>query len=108
MRTKLNKQNVCKCSCQVQGSHSLASLTGVRAERFLRTICYYDYKLNVDKRIPQGERIACVAVFTTPSHGQPHTVFRGFISLSGGRILLRKEIMAKNSAHVNIQCITSF
>ena len=36
---------------------------------------------NRNKCIPQGERIACVAVcFTTQPHEQPHTVFGGFTS----------------------------
>ena len=30
-------------------------------------------------------------VCVTPTHGQPHTIFRGYISISGGWMLLCKE-----------------
>ena len=45
----------------------------------------------------------------TPPCGQPHVVFRGFISISRGWMLLCREfIMAENSPHVIVQRITTF
>ena len=39
--------------------------------------------------------------FITPTHGHPHAVFRGFISISGGWMLLCKElIVAEESPHI--------
>ena len=48
-------------------------------------------------------------LFISLMHEQPHAVFRGFITSSGGWILLRKEfIMAEDSAHITVQSITTF
>ena len=67
---------------------------------------------DIDKCIPLGERIACVtgyfsrsssSLFLLPPNGQPHTVFEGFISLSGEWMLLWKElIIAEYSPHITI------
>ena len=47
--------------------------------------------------------------FITPPHWQPQAVFRGFSSISGGWMLLCKElIMAEESPHMSMQCIASF
>ena len=44
--------------------------------------------LYIDDRIPQCERIACVTRFYCPlPHGQPHAIFGGFFSISGGWVL---------------------
>ena len=41
--------------------------------------------------------------FIPPSHGQPHTAFGVFISLSGGWMLLRKElIMVEDSPRITM------
>ena len=39
-------------------------------------------QLCTDKCIPQGERVACVAVFRHPPLGQPHAIFRGLLSIT--------------------------
>ena len=43
--------------------------------------------------------------FITPTHGQPHTIFGGFISISGGWMEL---IVSEDSPHITVQCITSY
>ena len=60
--------------------------------------------------MPQGERTVCVTdvflFFVIPPHRQPHTVLGGLISLSGGWILLCKELlMAEDSLHITMQGI---
>ena len=53
--------------------------------------------------------VVLVVVLITPPHGQPHTVFGGFISVSRVRMLLCKEpIMAEDSPHITMQCVTTF
>lgn len=45
----------------------------------------------------------------TPPHGQPCTIFKGWVSISGGWILLSKElinIMAEDSPYITMQHIT--
>ena len=50
-----------------------------------------------------------VVVVLTPPHEEPHAVFGGFISLSGGWMLLRKKlIVAEDSSHINMQRIKHF
>lgn len=60
-------------------------------------------QLYIGKCIPEGETIACdlfLCLSFTPPHGQPRAVVGGFISNSGGWVLLcRKPIMAKKSSH---------
>ena len=41
-------------------------------------------QLYIDKCIPQGETVACVALFISPPLGQPHAIFGGVIATSGG------------------------
>ena len=62
--------------------------------------------LYIDRCIPQGERIACVWPFSiTPSQGQPHSIFRGLISISGQWMLSWEELlMAEHSPHITMQC----
>ena len=48
-------------------------------------------------------------LFYTPSHGLPHTVFGGFISISGRWVLLRRErINAGDSGDITMQHTTTF
>ena len=57
-------------------------------------------QLYIDKCIPLGEKIACVAVVINLLCGQPHAIFGGCFSISGGWMLLRRElIMAEDSPH---------
>ena len=42
-----------------------------------------------------------VLFFITPEHGQPHAVFGGFISISGGwRVVCREPIVAEDIPHI--------
>ena len=54
-------------------------------------------QLCVDKFISWGKSIACVTVvvvvFNSAGYGQPHAVFGGFISISGGLMLLCTELV---------------
>jgi len=48
-------------------------------------------------------------LFYTPSHGLPHTVFGGFISISGRWVLLwRERINADDSGDITMQHTTTF
>ena len=66
-------------------------------------------QLYTDKCIPQVEKIASVTfllllLLITQPRGQPHTVFGGFISISGGWILSCKEpIKAEDSLHITFE-----
>ena len=47
-------------------------------------------------------------VMRTPPQGQPHSIFRGFLCISGGWTLLGKElIVAEDSPHVTVQHVAS-
>ena len=52
----------------------------------------------------------CVVVVVTPPHRQPHAVFGGLISISGGWLLLCNEliIMVEDSSSTTFQRITTF
>ena len=69
-------------------------------------------QLYIGKCIPEGETVACdlfLCLSFTPPHGQPRAVVGGFISSSGGWILLcRKSIMAEKSSHNCVQRVATF
>ena len=73
------------------GSTGTCNCTSLWVTRFMQ--------LNIDKSVPQGERVACVTlvvvvvvvVVVAPTHGKPLAVSGGFISLSGGWMLIIME-----------------
>ena len=69
--------------------------------------CYL--QLRADIRTPLGEE-GCLTIFITPSPGQPHTIFRGFTTVSGGWMLLCEECIrdCKDRAHTTMQCVITF
>ena len=78
-------------SVHLCGSAGTCNCTSLWVTRFMQ--------LNIDKSVPQGERVACVTlvvvvvvvVVVAPTHGKPLAVSGGFISLSGGWMLIIME-----------------
>ena len=53
-----------------------------------------------------GTRIACETGFIAPPNGQPQAVFGGYISISGGRLLFRTELVRaedRHNPHISMQ-----
>ena len=88
------------------GSPSICTSTLTNAFRRVRALCHR-YK----KKIIFFNELLII----TPPHEQPHAVLGGFrfiwstwfISISGGWMLLHKELMAEESAHITMQRMTT-
>ena len=92
----------CYCCCSIPHLNTL-----------IMQLCY-------DRRIPQGERITGIAIFCTPPHGHPHTVFRitgatifctpphrqphTVFRITGGTILLYPITQAATRCLQNYRC----
>ena len=63
------------------------------------------------KFIPQSDCM-CDHLLITPPHGQPHTVFGGYISIytiyTEWMLLCKQFVKAEDSSHIHMQRITAF